>query len=271
MKVQRFLFETSFDGNAAAAPFAPADLDTPDPEEWLSDQASEQESPSEEHEPAAPTLSERDLVEAKAAAFAEGEARGREAALAEAAGSLEQRCSELLEQIATALPDSLRAEEDAYSTACRESLGLAKATFKKLFPRLERQAALAEVEALVEASLAQLRQEPRVVLRLPDDLLDPMRDRLDALTHRHGFEGKVVLLADPEMGPSDVRVEFADGGMERCARQLWSEIESRILEAGTHSETPAEDPAKTPAEAQVETPVETPASPPSSDGQDQAA
>ncbi len=271
MKVQRFLFENSFDGNAAAEPFAPGELETRAPEEWLSDQASEQENPSEEHEPAAPTLSERDLVEAKAAAFAEGEAHGREAALAEAAGSLEQRCSELLEQIAAALPDSLRAEEDAYSTACRESLGLAKATFKKLFPRLERQAALAEVEALVEASLAQLRQEPRVVLRLPDDLLDPMRDRLDGLTHRHGFEGKVVLLADAELGPSDVRVEFADGGMERCARQLWSEIENRILDAGTHSEPRAEAPVEAPGEAPAEAAVETPASPPLSDGQDQAA
>ena len=261
MTVQRFLFETSFDGTAAAEPFAPSELDTRQPKDWLSKQAPEQETPPEAPEPPQPTLSERDLVEAKAAAFAEGEAHGREAALAEASGSVEQRCSELLEQITAALPDSLRAEETAYSAACRESLALAKATFKKLFPRLEQQAALAEVEALVETSLAQLRQEPRIVLRLPDALLDPMRDRLDDLTHSQGFEGKVVLLADPELGPSDVRVEFADGGMERCAKQLWSEIESRILEAGAHSAPIAEAPAS-PA---------SPPSPPSSDGQDQAA
>ena len=258
MKVQRFLFETSFDGTAAGEPFAPTELDSQEPKDWLSDQAPEQETAPEAPEPPQPALSERDLVEAKAAAFAEGEAHGREAALAETTGSIEQRCSELLEQIATALPDSLRAEETAYSSACRESLALAIATFKKLFPKLERQAALAEVEALVETSLAQLRQEPRVVLRLPDDLLDPMRDRLDGLTHSQGFEGKVVLLSDPELGPSDVRVEFADGGMERCARQLWSEIESRILEAGAHGAPAAETP-------------ESPPSPPSSDGQDQAA
>ena len=253
--MQRFLFETSFDSNAAIEPFAPATLDTLEPVNGQAEQTSEQESAPEVQEPAAPSLSERELVEEKAKAFAEGEARGRDSAFAEAAAGVEQRCCALLEEIAQKLPDSLRAEESAYSTASRESLALARATLNKLFPRLEQRAALAEVEALVETSLAQLRQEPRVVLRLPDDLLDPMRDRLDALTHSHGFEGKVVLLADPELGPSDVRVEFADGGMERCARQLWHEIESRILDAGAH-DGPTEEP---------------PASSPSPQGQDEAA
>ena len=255
MKVQRFLFETSFDGNAAIEPFAPTELETREPAGWSTEQVSEQEHMPETQAPAAPALDERDLVEEKAKAFAEGEAHGREAALAEAAASVEQRCCALLEEIAQKLPDSLRAEESAYGAANRESLALARATLNKLFPRLEQRAALAEVEALVETSLAQLRQEPRVVLRLPDDLLDPMRDRLDALTHSHGFEGKVVFLADPELGPSDVRVEFADGGMERCARQLWREIETRILDACAH-DGPSED---------------TPASPPSPQGQDEAA
>ena len=245
--MQRFLFETSFDSNAAIEPFAPAELETQPPADWSTEPVSEQEHIPETPEPTAPAPDERELVEEKAKAFAEGEAHGREAALAEASANVEQRCCELLEEIAQKLPDSLRAEESAYSAASRESLALARATLNKLFPRLEQRAALAEVEALVETSLAQLRQEPRIVLRLPDDLLDPMRDRLDTLTHSHGFEGKVVLLADPELGPSDVRVEFADGGMERCAQQLWREIENRILEAGAHDGPTAEAPASSPS------------------------
>ncbi len=253
--MQRFLFDTSFDTTASVEPFAPTELEVPEPEDKPAEQ------PPEMQEPAAPAVDERELIEEKAKAFSEGEAQGREAALAEAAASVEQRCSALLEDIAAKLPDSLRAEESAYRVASQESLALAQATLKKVFPRLEQRAALAEVEALVEASLAQLRQEPRVVLRLPDALLDPMRERLDGLTQSHGFEGKVVLLADPELGPSDVRVEFADGGMERCARQLWSEIESRILEAGAHGETPADAP----------TPPPSPPTPPSPQGQDEDA
>ena len=177
------------------------------------------------------SLSELDLAEEKAKAFQEGEARGREAALTEAKETSERRNTELLEQIAAQLPDSARAEEEAFRMVSQECLSLTRAALGKLFPRMEQLAALPEIEAVVEESLSQLRQEPRIVVRLQDAQLDAMKAQLDSLTNRHGFEGKVVLLADPEMGPSDVRVEFADGGIERCARQLWSEIENRLSEA----------------------------------------
>ncbi len=242
VKPQRFLFETNFD-SGHHAPL----------EDRLEARASDAagvgdcDSVPEEEADAALALTELDLVEEKAKAFAEGEARGRDAALAEASKSLETRNGELLEQIAAQLPDLLRAEQDAFLAANRECLTLATAALKKLFPRFEPQNALQEIETILEQSLAQLRQEPRIVVRLQDAQLDPLKDRLDDLTHRHGYEGKVVLLADAELGPSDVRIEFADGGIERCARQLWAEIETRLNETKTRLDTAIVQPATPPS------------------------
>ncbi len=225
VKPQRFLFETSFDGRHHASPD-----DAPEVKTEGGQAAPACDAQLEEQPEAAAAITELDLVEEKAKAFTEGEARGREAALAEINGSLESRSGALLEQLAGQLPDLVRAEQEAFLSANRECLALATAALRKLFPSFEPQDALQEIEALLEESLAQLRQEPRIVVRLQDAQLDPLKGKLDDLTHRHGFEGKVVLLADAELGPSDVRIEFADGGIERCARQLWAEIETRLNE-----------------------------------------
>ena len=42
---------------------------------------------------------------------------------------------------------------------------------------------------------------------------------------RSAFEGKLVLLEEPEAGPSDVLVEWPDGGAERDLERQWREID----------------------------------------------
>lgn len=236
VKVQRFLFETSFDGGETAArepaTGKPAAGSPPVADGPATHAAAAEEQPSCAPEAIAETgLTELDLAEEKAKAFQEGEARGREAALAEARAEYEQNGTAVLAQLAERLTEIASAEEKAFLEANRACLALTAAALKKLFPRFVHAAALAEVESVIDAGLSELRQEPRVVLRMQDALLDPIKAQIDVLSQRHGFEGKVVLLADPEMGPSDVRIEFADGGIERCAGQLWADIETRLAEA----------------------------------------
>ena len=230
MTAQRFLFENSFDARRR-----PSRRDGSDGKGGSAGAFSDSDADCAPSDVPTQSFTEQELIEARAEA------------LAEAAGGIERQCKELLEQIAGQLPSLQRAEEEAFLTANRECLALATATLKKLFPRFEPQGALQEIEAILEESLVQLRQEPRIVVRLHDDLLDPVKGRLDSLTHSQGFEGKVVLLADAEMGPSDVRIEFADGGIERCARQLWGEIETRLKEAQSRLEVAAAAPATPPS------------------------
>ena len=43
-----------------------------------------------------------------------------------------------------------------------------------------------------------------------------------------GFPGKLIILVDDELGQSDCRVEWADGGAERDTARTWREIEATL-------------------------------------------
>ena len=102
---------------------------------------------------------------------------------------------------------------------------------RKLFPKLNEHFGLAEIEALIGDCLERLREEPRLVLRVDSNLLEPVREKVEALLPSTGFEGKLVYLGDDKMAASDVRLEWADGGAERDSQRQWEEIDAVIARA----------------------------------------
>ena len=48
-----------------------------------------------------------------------------------------------------------------------------------------------------------------------DALLDDAREKLTEIARTRGFEGRLVVLADPDVAKGDCRIEWADGGLER--------------------------------------------------------
>lgn len=225
MTVRKFLFDTSFDPEVRRAePRAPEPA--PEPEV-----------------PPPPSFSEEELQAAREAAFREGWEQGREQALAEARGAAEAAGAQALTLLAERLKQALQRLDAQREAATVEVLGSAMAVLRKLFPLLGERHGLAEIEGLVRGCLERLHEEPRVVVRAPDALLDELRRRMDALKLEAAYEGRVVLLADEELGPSDARIEWADGGAERNGRRLWAEIEeilSHAVTAGAAAAEPAE-------------------------------
>jgi flagellar assembly protein FliH len=59
-------------------------------------------------------------------------------------------------------------------------------------------------------------------------LLDPMKQRVDALAEAAGYEGRIVLLVDETIPDGDVRVEWADGGAERDSARLWRDVDAAL-------------------------------------------
>jgi flagellar assembly protein FliH len=171
------------------------------------------------------SFSADDLAGAKDQGFA----AGRTAGLEEAARSTDQAVSEALAVIAKRLEELLAQLAQTGEEREGQAIETAVLLLAKLFPELARRNALGEVVALITQCLEELREEPRVVIRTADALLDPLRDRLDSLTAGAAYDGKVVLLADEALAPSDVRVEWADGGAERDTGRLWAEID-QVLE-----------------------------------------
>jgi len=216
---EKFLFDTSFEaedlGGAAAGPV---------------------------RKPSPPKFGEEDLERARA----EGHASGKKIGTQETMQSIEQKISQTMNAVSTQLTGLAKAQVESHERQGREALEVALTVVRKIFPRLAGRHGLAEVESVVCDCLERLRNEPRIVIRVADAVLDRVEARIGELVARTGFEGKIVYLAQDGLNPCDVRVEWADGGAERDSERLWREIE-QITARVAGLDTP-EAPAPVPAE-----------------------
>jgi flagellar assembly protein FliH len=188
--------------------------------------------------PPPPKFDEADLEQARV----EGHEAGKAAGAQEAMQTIEQQISQAVNAISTEMISLSEAQVTSNERHGREMLEVALSVVRKLFPRLADKNGLTEIEAVVGDCLERLRNEPRIVIRVSDSLLDPVEARLGELAAQTGFEGKIVYLSQDGLNPGDVRVEWADGGAERDSEQLWREIDqitARMSEtAQTDTETP---------------------------------
>ncbi len=206
------------------------------------------------HKPPPPKFCEADLERARA----EGHASGKDAGTQETLRGIEQQISQSMDAISAHLGGLSQAQAESNERQGRESLEVALAVVRKIFPRLAGRHGLAEIESVVCDCLERLREEPRIVIRVADALLDQVEARIGELAVRAGFEGKIVYLAQDGLNPGDVRIEWADGGAERDTEGLWREIE-RITARVASPDTPAA-PAPNPALAdEIESPEPAPA------------
>ncbi|GAB4374233.1 MAG: FliH/SctL family protein [Kiloniellaceae bacterium] len=209
-QMEKFLFDTSFDTEKSAAA-----------------KAAEAAKKAAEEPPPAPTFSEEELAAARRDAYAEGKAAG----IAEAEAGHAKRLAEAVESLPPQLAQLAQMLEAQADDRRRETLDAALTVVRKLFPNLARAHGLDEIQAVVDACLERLRDEPRLVIRCADGELDALKERIEESARHGGFEGKLVFLADERLADGDLRVEWADGGAERDQASLWKEIDAIIARA----------------------------------------
>jgi len=157
----------------------------------------------------------------------EGRREGFEEGKAQACRELEARISQQMGQLLQAC-EALASETAALQKREeRRAARIAHAIASRLAPALMAQRPLSEVEALVSDCLDGCRRESRIVVRVGDEMVEPLKERLEAIKARSSFTGQIVLLGEPEMIDGDCRVEWPDGGAERDI----SAVEARIAEA----------------------------------------
>ncbi len=193
--------------------------------------------PPPEPEVVEPEISEADLEQARAEGRQEGLALGREEGRTEAFNGIEQTTQTLLLNLTGRVGELLSEQPRMHEQVAEEALKAASTILRKLVPSLEKSAALKEIEAVVSECLERAQDEPRLVVRVSEPMLEPVKSRIDALVKAEGFEGKVVFLATDDLGDSDVRVEWADGGAERRTDEIWRDIDEIL---GRFLKVPAE-------------------------------
>ena len=84
-----------------------------------------------------------------------------------------------------------------------------------------------EIRRLVADCFANLRGVPHLVVRVNDALLDDASTELTRLAAERGFDGRLVILAEPSIAVGDCRIEWSTGGIMLDR----DEIAARIAEA----------------------------------------
>jgi flagellar assembly protein FliH len=205
----KFTFDTSFGTRRMKAQ---PKVETPPP------------APVEPPPPPPPTFSEEELAAARAQAQAEGQAAGRSEVMA----SVEKATAELLGAIAARLGELGKTEEAAREQVRAEAAKLALAIGRRLARNLLAREPEVEVEAMIAACLGDLGGEPRIVVRVPEALVEAMSEKVTGLAARAGFNGQVMLLGDAALGPADCRIEWTDGGASRNQEEIDAQVEAAI-------------------------------------------
>jgi len=172
--------------------------------------------------PATPAEIAQKIASAEARAYRDG----YDAAQREAKVESDRRTALALEEIGLAVQGIATRFSGIEIRMETEAVDVAVAVARKLCNALIVGEPLAEITALVKDCFSHLVSTPHLVVRINDSLYEAARERIERLAKRSGFEGRLVILAEPEIATGDCRIEWADGGvvLERAA------IETKIGE-----------------------------------------
>ncbi|CAA7611704.1 Flagellar assembly protein H [Candidatus Terasakiella magnetica] len=186
--------------------------------------APEEEEVYEPEAPPPPTFTEEDLQLVRDSAYDEGHRQGLE----EATQTTEHAMALAMTNLTAGLAGLAEAQADAADVSQRVAARVAMAVLKRVLPAACESNAFEEVVRTVQECFAHVLDEPRIIVRVAASLVDPVREKLEAEAVHHGFEGRVVVQADPRLGAGDCRVEWTDGGAERDQARLLADIEAAV-------------------------------------------
>jgi flagellar assembly protein FliH len=142
------------------------------------------------------------------------------------------RAVEQLDRTVAALTVSLRAALDsshAQIEAVRaDAAGIALAMARKIAPAAIAALPVADVEMALREAMHQAIIEPRITLRAAPGVIETLAPRIEAIAHEEGYEGRVMLAADPAVTGADCRIEWRGGGAERSEAVIEAALDRLI-------------------------------------------
>jgi len=197
---QRFLFDRSFDVNAK-----PAKKPKPEAEK-----------------PPEPTFSRDELEAARQDGYAQGHAAGLE----EAAAGRDAEITRLVAAIGEQLPAVLTAQAAANERLLHDGARLATIIARKILPAFTARHGMEEVAALIDHCLETLLEQPRITVRVGAPYVEAVRTHLDDAAAANAFDGRFQVEPDDAMGPSDCRIAWQGGGLERNEADIWRQVDA---------------------------------------------
>jgi flagellar assembly protein FliH len=167
---------------------------------------------------------EAERAAGEAAAYARGLQDGR----AEAAFQEQARLADALTRVGLAAAGLLNQSDARDGEREAQALAFAEALARRIAGEALDARPLAAVEEAARSALRHLRGVPHLVLRVSEGLVDEAEALMRRLSREHGFEGRLVVLGEPDMAPGDARLEWADGGVVRERARIEAAVEAAL-------------------------------------------
>ncbi len=188
--------------------------------------------------PATPSEIAQKIAAAEARAYRDGFDAGQREAKAES----DRRSALALEEIGIGVRSIATGFSGIETRMETEAVDVAVAVARKLCSELIAGEPLGEIVGLVSDCFSHLVATPHLVVRINDSLYEAARERIERLAKQSGFEGRLVILAEPEIATGDCKIEWADGGvvLERAAIDgKINELVGRYIASRDQAATPA--------------------------------
>lgn len=173
-------------------------------------------------------------------AYADGKEQGYNDALQ----SLDKNCETILESIKGSLAMLTSRHEEQVVAMEKNATALVLTIVQKLAPAIVAEKPIKEIEQLVQECLRNNPLEPRMVIRVDEQMLPLLRKRIDIIQTASDYNGQIVLISDTMANISDCRVEWIDGGAERDFEGLMKSVEETVqifIDAPIMAENTVED------------------------------
>jgi flagellar assembly protein FliH len=177
---------------------------------------------------APPKITPEEHQAAIAAAEQRGHQRGLAAAEAQARTEAERRTALAYERVAGEIAGLAGQMQAIESRLEAEAVDVAVAVARKLATELVSREPLAEIAALATECFKTFIAAPHVAVRVNSALYEVARERLEAIARDRGFEGRLVVLGEPEIALGDCRIEWADGGVVRDGANVAAAIDDLV-------------------------------------------
>jgi len=153
-------------------------------------------------------------------------------AQAEGAQAAQVRASESIDRTLAALTISIRAALDQshaeVETVREEAAGLALTAARKIAHAALAALPEGDVEEALRQAMHQAIAEPRITLRAGAAVIEALKEKVEAVAHEEGYDGRVMLAIDPALTGADCRIEWRGGGSERSEAAITAAVETII-------------------------------------------
>lgn len=180
-------------------------------------------------------IGETQLADALAAAEKKGYERGLTEGEASASSKHAEALAKAVEKLANRTAEVTKSADQSQRELLTDAANLAVTTARKLAANLIARNPIEEVRHLMDECLSTLGSVPHLVIRCHPEISDKIKQATETKMKSAGFEGRLVVMGDPDIMLGDARFEWVDGGLVRDLSKINAEIDFKLIEYVTEN------------------------------------